>query len=1433
MAYPSSAGGQPPSFKTNVNRAKTKRWVEAKSYSYDGDDWGDIDEYDEYGGYDEPLPPPRPTGLRQRGQSASREQQGFLQSQHGGYNNPEASQHGYGNIGRQGPVQQQYSARSATNPPYQTQPARSDSFDHGDERRAFSANFPPTGAPPQQSGMYQADPYPQGPSNVTYNHPSGASAPQTQQNQPGPPPASSVDYPRQPNMDSRTHSMTSNSSVEFHNRRDFSPSAVPPPLQTRGSPSPQNKPDTDSAWHPPRKSSLSQQNQPEFMYNYDVGTSAGSDTQKKEPTPRELTGSDSSKPLPFVRPADIYKRMHEEKEKERQSQDSSRPSMDAILDDSRMGDDLRKDSGDASNRGQDEEPRQRSRSTLDPVAERKSEYGMAGLQQNEADSRGGFAHHEPIANDPAKSLESQRIQGSLSPQLPDVARMSGFGELFAGTTQSTKDPSRLSAAKQSDSLQTSSHQPLQAQSDATLQHQPSLGFRSVVHQAFDAPHEQIPQTPSSSNADSSLGRSGSGGTSVVSPIISRGPSSATPNLNFRDPQIRPATPPTVDTKTDSEDRPQSSGSLGTPKAIHRKPSPGPANQQPANFIRGHRRDLSTPSPDNSPARTPAVEANEKLQQPQEAELAMTTPIRTHFSHDHGQPKHSQSNQPSPDKPPGATKFPGANTTRAGLTESESANSPQSLAGETPKSPAESTRSRVRNLADKFESGRSSPAGSERAASPIKTSFLPSQTMNQSRPLAADRLESFRPRVPGGWESSASLAPLVTPSKPEPSAAAKPLEQRLQDPVIQSGKPRAAAPGWNVRQEDPSSSQIRDEGPSDDPFASLAAAGNALAGAFSTTAGSDKDEDKHSSRGQQFPADHQSDSTAAKGDSNVTRSRNTSVNTAFIPEASKPAMLIVPNDEASSIQPTPLDKLSQPAHSDQSKATDYFTGITTPKQQASGDSYTTQDSNSAKRLGLLPRLSTDAALQYESDRLHREIIRELSPRLTSEPSTTGSDLQYQDHPRHSANSSLNPQHRESLVIPREYDSYWNDPGSGQSSRASSVKGPSKAVRDAISLHAQDQSAVSPATGASSKCPTSGGEAQLVQDGFSERPSMPPHRFSWEGPSEAIPPIQKLSYPKSPLSDNRARHGPFHDPQERTSIDSGPHVDQQALHAPTSGSYPGDASIPLDPIANDHRVNPQAQDPSFKNVTVAPSSELEPGPAPGHTAHDGLPVFVLGEPSSLISEGGPHPDGGPFGHQNVQERNENLSQPISNMHNLSPLPGPPAIQPKTQSFREILALKESKDRIEAYNEARAQLANVDTGLAHWLAITLAELPEHKEVFPNGRLPGTTSHKPSTTRTKLGGLLPGSSVGQQPYYQQYLSASSPGGTAVEASNVPGGHTPQAYSPASSGKLSSQQMQARGKDLLHSAGVFSGKANVAAKGLFSKGRSKFRGGNADKVDK
>jgi len=170
---------------------------------------------------------------------------------------------------------------------------------------------------------------------------------------------------------------------------------------------------------------------------------------------------------------------------------------------------------------------------------------------------------------------------------------------------------------------------------------------------------------------------------------------------------------------------------------------------------------------------------------------------------------------------------------------------------------------------------------------------------------------------------------------------------------------------------------------------------------------------------------------------------------------------------------------------------------------------------------------------------------------------------------------------------------------------------------------------------------------------------------------------------------------------------------------------------------------------------------------------------------------------------------------------PSPPPTNAQPKIPAFREILALRTPTERIRGYDSAREQFAIMDTGLARWLAATANDLPEHVDLLTSsGRVPPSfQGHKPSPSRSKLGGLLPGQSTASD-------------GAALGAPI--GGGSSQGFSPSSgsAGKISSQQVQAKGKDLLHTAGVFGGKANVAAKGLFSKGKSKFRAGSgAEKV--
>ncbi|KAI1493667.1 hypothetical protein F5X96DRAFT_666584 [Biscogniauxia mediterranea] len=59
------------SYKTNVNRTKTRKWVEAKVQSYDGDDWGNEYDDDPYDEPEEPQPPKMAgTGRGQLAQSS-------------------------------------------------------------------------------------------------------------------------------------------------------------------------------------------------------------------------------------------------------------------------------------------------------------------------------------------------------------------------------------------------------------------------------------------------------------------------------------------------------------------------------------------------------------------------------------------------------------------------------------------------------------------------------------------------------------------------------------------------------------------------------------------------------------------------------------------------------------------------------------------------------------------------------------------------------------------------------------------------------------------------------------------------------------------------------------------------------------------------------------------------------------------------------------------------------------------------------------------------------------------------------------------------------------------------------------------------------------------------------------------------------------------
>ncbi|KAK3364441.1 hypothetical protein B0T25DRAFT_493268 [Lasiosphaeria hispida] len=189
-----------------------------------------------------------------------------------------------------------------------------------------------------------------------------------------------------------------------------------------------------------------------------------------------------NKALPFIRPADIYKRMEEEK---RQSMESGgRPSMDSITAGGRGDYNLTVQSEPADQK-RSEEATSTSRSarpSLAPVAERKSEYGLEGLIASYGSDDAAEPTVEPApwtqsqTSAAAAAPEQQRSRSSSpfssSPKLPELGRMSGFGDdLFSSTPSrflagSSQKPSVPGAAQFSAVAPHSAMAPLSASAPA-------------------------------------------------------------------------------------------------------------------------------------------------------------------------------------------------------------------------------------------------------------------------------------------------------------------------------------------------------------------------------------------------------------------------------------------------------------------------------------------------------------------------------------------------------------------------------------------------------------------------------------------------------------------------------------------------------------------------------------------------------------------------------------------------------------------------------------------------------------------------------------------------------------------------------------------------------------------------------------------------------
>ena len=161
--------------------------------------------------------------------------------------------------------------------------------------------------------------------------------------------------------------------------------------------------------------------------------------------------------------------------------------------------------------------------------------------------------------------------------------------------------------------------------------------------------------------------------------------------------------------------------------------------------------------------------------------------------------------------------------------------------------------------------------------------------------------------------------------------------------------------------------------------------------------------------------------------------------------------------------------------------------------------------------------------------------------------------------------------------------------------------------------------------------------------------------------------------------------------------------------------------------------------------------------------------------------------------------------------SAVPNPmPPVPSTVLGFRDILGIKSSDERVRQFERTRAQFGAIDTGLNHWIQVTIQAHPEHSDIV------GQNLKLSAGAQKQLGRKFPKlPSLGKHPH--------------TEGAPAGAGHARRPSAPLGN-MMNKQQVEQRGKELLHTAGVLGGQAGKAAKGFFNRGRSKFKGN--EKVD-
>lgn len=1338
MAAPGSYSG----YKTNVGRSVTKKWKDANQINYDGDDWGDDDD----DGYDDhPAPPPvsgddsrRPTWDRQSNRS---------------FTNPIPPSH--------------------APPPAPSQIYNRPSFDRGDEQRSFSSGAAFNSAYPSS----QRDPFPEPQHDYDMPAPAYRDQPPLRLNTQGPPPSNAF----RPGSRGRQYPSSqdpplSAPGIFSQQQRRSGSSGRPPPseiFQRYDSPMrPDSRGSNASARQfPPRKASLGPQS-PDL-------NRPGNDIVMPSP-PAATSPSVDDRPIPaFVRPSDIYKRIPEEIEKVRQSQDSSRPSMDSTTL-RPQPDPLDSKPGISESRDapiEDSESARRLRSTLDPVPERKSEYGLDNLLNPSstnpapptADSptettEAGVARHPTNASsvytdrpDPVSASTISRNQSMhegileepsvsrLSYGLPAIGRMSSFGmdlgssDLSGPSSTRHVPPSPAQAPppppvpQKDESIVDQSAGGLRAQ---PLQHQSSLGYRSMVQQAFDDSQKDAAFSPTSTT--NSVFRSNSASTSDISPIISHKPHALATSSAAQ------STHPAV-----LEEPSQTDSRRNTTETLRAEPaslSPNYGVTQHSNLAES----TNVDSPVRPEQESASLVDNAVAVPPNGDMLSNETPVPAASGEKALQSVPAPLGETAP-----STERTTSEEWKEWQTQRKQFNATAGIQDSGPTTPhvpspiphSESPpKGTGRDLADQLESnpGRTSP-GNLNIATPAPGVTIAEPT----RPTPQLRNESFRPILPGGWQSYASTAPSETQQISEPSIRPSPLAAHRSETTESIPTAKAPARGAN-------------DGITTTAFAAAATAGTALASAFMGHQDPEHKAVPSPTRSEVSSENEWDQSSSEDEDEQPPLSGNEASHGQVIsPGHVGPAIGPTSTERTISAAPVPssLAATSESSRS-RSDSIEYPAPLRTSRILESSPISRPPIPNVA--------LSTTST-QEDNDKLQHDIVNSLTPKSSNIDG-----------------GSFSAGH----IVPQVVRS--ND----------SASWPTNVTQTPSQVNTIDQTARTPSSAHSLATVTSPLQNPSSAQGVpsAQRPHLQ-QRFSWETSSDKTPStatpkqlspvptnspdtIREGIHPMSSLSGLAVRGGP-----------SDPNLDQQSTPSarpPIPGGLSQNpqrqSSGPQPPFPQPESVRNQPSITTIQPTGASLQSQRQSGgsqQAAGQMQTTNQSQYPQPDPAQVQSFSGSYP----------QQSQQHQTASTSAATGVPPSTGPSKaktndfaepphhnqqVTTDPMSFRSILALGTPHERILAFNESRQAHAESDGQLEGWLSSL--NTSEHSDVFAlNGRVSNDTSeltsaHKPSPRRTLT------ESVG------------------------------------------SRHIQEDGKKLMAKAGRFGGKAGIAAKGLFAKGKERMR---------